>query len=480
MKAIILVLLSLFFSLYSYTQIDSFKKIIAISKNDTNKVKVHYHLSNELLYLNNSGEAIRYAKLGLLLASKLKFENGIIATQLLISRAYRKIPNYPAAIDALLEALKMAEQAKNRKGILLCYDELYNLNQSFENYQDAIDYTIKMKNEFYDVIKDSVTFNFSLLGDEDYRPMNFFLISRLGIMYKQMNKLDSALKYSRMAYEYGIANFGEHAQYDYATPYLLGSVESKLNNNSIALPYLKKSVAIAERAEDFFMLPLIYSDLAKIYKDTNERDSSFYYANKGYIAAQRSGMRKTVMDLGFMLASLYSNVDNTKAVVYFAQSNALRDSIFSQEKSQLVQKRIYEEKMRQKEMQIQKEKEEEERILYIQYAAIAIGIIVLLTIFILLSYSFIANEIVIKILGVSALLITFEFINLIIHPYIAEITHHSPVLMLLTLVAIAAILVPFHHKIEKWAIKKMVEKNKKIRLMAAKKTIEKLEEKPEG
>lgn len=43
--------------------------------------------------------------------------------------------------------------------------------------------------------------------------------------------------------------------------------------------------------------------------------------------------------------------------------------------------------------------------------------------------------------------------------------------MLLALVCIAALLVALHHKVEKWATAKLVEKNKKIRLEAAKKTI---------
>jgi len=36
-------------------------------------------------------------------------------------------------------------------------------------------------------------------------------------------------------------------------------------------------------------------------------------------------------------------------------------------------------------------------------------------------------------------------------------------------------LVPLHHKLEKWITKAMAEKNKQIRLDAAKKTIAKLE-----
>jgi hypothetical protein len=52
--------------------------------------------------------------------------------------------------------------------------------------------------------------------------------------------------------------------------------------------------------------------------------------------------------------------------------------------------------------------------------------------------------------------------------------------MLLALVCIAALLVPLHHKLEKWATHKLVEKNKAIRLAAAKKTIEELEKPGSG
>jgi hypothetical protein len=39
-----------------------------------------------------------------------------------------------------------------------------------------------------------------------------------------------------------------------------------------------------------------------------------------------------------------------------------------------------------------------------------------------------------------------------------QVTHHSPVLMLLALVCIAALLVPMHHRAEKWATVKPAEK----------------------
>jgi CDP-diglyceride synthetase len=94
-----------------------------------------------------------------------------------------------------------------------------------------------------------------------------------------------------------------------------------------------------------------------------------------------------------------------------------------------------------------------------------------------LSRSIVVNEKWISFFGILGLLIVFEFINLLIHPFLEDVTHHSPIIMLLCLVALASLLIPLHHKLEKWIKEKMIEKNKAIRLANAKKTIEQLEDK---
>jgi hypothetical protein len=87
----------------------------------------------------------------------------------------------------------------------------------------------------------------------------------------------------------------------------------------------------------------------------------------------------------------------------------------------------------------------------------------------------VANQKLISFFGVLGLLVVFEFINLVIHPWLAAVTHESPILMLLALVFIDSLLIPLHHRLEHWIKERMIEKNKAIRLAAAKKTIEKLE-----
>lgn len=152
----------------------------------------------------------------------------------------------------------------------------------------------------------------------------------------------------------------------------------------------------------------------------------------------------------------YSSKNNDLALQYASLYISVSDSLANVNKEQEVIK-------------------QQERKQNIQYALLALGIITFIITFLLLSRRHITNTKLIQFLGVVALLLVFEFLNLLLHPFLERITNHSPALMLLALVCIAALLVPLHHKLEKWATHKLVEKNKAIRLAAAKKTIEQLE-----
>ena len=151
-----------------------------------------------------------------------------------------------------------------------------------------------------------------------------------------------------------------------------------------------------------------------------------------------------------------------------------RDSIFSREKINRLQTLEFNEQLRQRDLSSAKIAAYEERKQNIQYALIALGLVTFIILFLLLSRSFIKSTKLITFFGVVALLLVFEFLNLLLHPFLVKVTHHSPIFMLLTLVCIAALLVPLHHKLEKWTTTKLVEKNKEVRLSSAKKTIEKL------
>ena len=153
----------------------------------------------------------------------------------------------------------------------------------------------------------------------------------------------------------------------------------------------------------------------------------------------------------------------------------LLDSLNDHAKITSFENQTFLEQVRQQEKEQAQAKLKENRKQNIQYAFIVVGIITFVILFLLLSHSIIVNEKIISFFGVLGLLVVFEFINLLIHPSLAAYTHESPVLMLLALVIIASLLIPLHHRLEKWIKEKMTKKNTRIRVQAARKTIEKLE-----
>jgi hypothetical protein len=176
------------------------------------------------------------------------------------------------------------------------------------------------------------------------------------------------------------------------------------------------------------------------------------------------------------LRRVYESLRQTDSAYYFSCiESSINASIFSQNNINKIQDLAFKEQLRIIEEESKQAAEAQDRKQNIQYASIAFGLITFIILFLLLSRSVITNTKAIRFLGVIALLIVFEFLNLLLHPFLERATHHSPVLILLALVCIAALLVPLHHRTEKWATAKLVEKNKQIRLAAAKKTIEQLE-----
>jgi hypothetical protein len=47
----------------------------------------------------------------------------------------------------------------------------------------------------------------------------------------------------------------------------------------------------------------------------------------------------------------------------------------------------------------------------------------------------------------------------LLHPFIAEKSHHSPLIEIVVFVGIAAIITPTHHKIQHWLLNKLAEYN---------------------
>ncbi len=298
-------------------------------------------------------------------------------------------------------------------------------------------------------------------------------VNDMGTIYLAMGKIDSALVYTQKAYEMAIKS---GINYWLTSTYLqFGSIHTAMKNSSLALNYWNLALNEANRIGSPKFVSTAYNAMAQFYYASNQPDSAKLYATRAISSVNNTAFYTLNVDPAKLLLNIYRNSNIDSAFKYSEIYRTANDSLFNIRTLQQAQLMAVEEEARLAELKFEEEKSDEARKTNLEYTFIAIGIVSFFMIFLVFSRSYITNPKIIEFLSVIALLIVFEFFNLLIHPLLERVTHHSPVLMLLALVLLAALLIPLHHKLEHWAVHKLIEKNKQSRLEAAKKTIEQLE-----
>ena len=461
MKKIILLLFVILSISYSNAQTgnrDSIKQLLQNDTEDTSRVLHLADLSFEYSE-SNPDTTMLLALEALSLARRIGFEKGVAVSLNRVGNAYNSLGNYPKAMEAYLQALKINEKIKNLDGIqrnLSNIGLLYNLQ---EDYRQALYYYFKAKP----------------LAEQlnNQRSLSIACVN-IAEAYYLLKIYDSATRYAQQAYDtaYKINYFRIVGN----SLHRLGTIHFERGQNNSALEHYRLSIPYTIKAKNDLRLSEIFLDIAKVFEKVSQKDSILFYASQSMILAKEKGFIKQVRDAVRFLSFYYRNLKNSDSAFFYQDASIVaNNSLFSQQKQRQLQTMAFDEKLRQQEIEAAELKAKAERNHNLQYAAIAVGLITFIILFLVLSRSIIVKQKFIEFFAILGLLAVFEFINLFIHPYLANITNNSPVLMLIILIAIGALLIPLHHKLEKWITNVMIEKNKKIRLEAARKTIANLE-----
>jgi len=286
--------------------------------------------------------------------------------------------------------------------------------------------------------------------------------------------LDSALYYARKADVLKVPGLDPFGYSNFQL--VLASVHAARGENDLAEPYFKRALAVADSSELPEPLLNAAAGYAKLLVGQGRAAEALGWARKGYEATEHTRqpgfLVKSIMALSDAFAA---NGMTDSSLVYSQLAHAWRDSLTAlQNKSQL-QNHLFTQELKDLEDAKAREEAREERSHNIQFGIIALIVITLGIFLLVLSRTAVVGAKAIKNLSLIALLLFFEFINLLVHPMLGEITHHSPLLLLLCMAAIAGLLIPLHHRMEHFITNMLVSKNNRVRLEAARRTIEELE-----
>jgi tetratricopeptide (TPR) repeat protein len=444
---------------YSQTpNLDTLLQKLSVEKNDSSR----FYLAFSGLTISETNPVLDMQNAEIILVHGQKNNDKICQVLGLgcLGYDYRAFGNTAKSLEYNLKAKVVAENTKDNRLI-----SVINLGLA-TNYLDLEDYP------------KAIAYNLTALEQASRVEVNIFTIMSnltMGEIYFTINKMDSALIYTQKAYELSMSTgITEYLGGIYGQ---LGSIQARLNNSTLALSYLNLALKEGFKINSPKYINMSYTAIAEYYFNNNQKDSAILYSKKAIAAVENTAFSTMIIKPSKLLLDIYRKTNVDSAFKYSEMHQMANDSLFSVKTIQQTQLMTFEDDLRQQELALEKIKEEERRNQNIQYALIALGIITFIILFLSLSRSFITSAKLIEFLGVMALLIVFEFFNLLLHPYLEGITNHTPVFMLLALVCVAAVIIPLHHRIEKWSTAKLVEKNKMIRLAKAKKTIEQLEEK---
>ena len=415
--------------------VDSLYQKLDKEKIDTNRVKLMCDIGYELR-VNDPEKALKITSEALLLTKKINYAVGQSKSLGTLAIIFRLIGNFPLALEYNLQRLKLVEKTNNQKNLAGVLSNIALVYVNLEEYKMALTYYYKADS----VIK-------QLDGVDDVK---FTITLNMGDVYDKLNINDSAFSYFTKSLN--IARQVKDNDYEGMSMIGLGNNYLKTEQYLLALANYKSGIVNLKLAENDDLLCEAYLGLATLFKKLNQKDSSLFYARESFSLAKKGGFLPRHLDAAKFLSTHFKEVKNIdSSFFYLNYVQNLNDSINSKSRIRESQVLSSNEQVRQLEIAenlalVKKERKQQLQLLFIAIFIPGFFIITLLLSRIKLHVR------LIKILGVLSLLILFEYLTLLLHPYVAELTNHTPVYEMLIFVSIAAILIPTHHRVENWLI----------------------------
>lgn len=405
--------------------IDSLTRLYQNATEDTLKIQYAYGLA---ALVKDPTAASGYVRDGERLAEKIHNRYYISYGKLCWAAIYGDQGNYPLSIKNDLEALKIAQEIGNAYLIMGAYDNLGNIYDDEKDEQKAIYYT-QQSIVWIKKMKDT-----SLLVDGYCHLSNY---------YDKLGQARQALVYNQKANELAEQT---HNDFIKGRAYVsIGHTYLLLKQPEVGLPFLHKALALL-KMQDMLSITYAYTFLSDYYTIAGPRDSAIRYTTKQLEVCKIMPYADGVLDAARKLARQYEGYDQQKAIYYYKTALDLDQQLFDSEKTRSFQNIITaDEQVRREEAEKQREAQQERKE-NLQLIAIAIFI----PVFILAIFRLRRTKLhrrVIDFLGVLSLLLVFEFITLLIHPFIERMTGNRPIFELIILVGLASILVPAHHEL---------------------------------
>jgi tetratricopeptide (TPR) repeat protein len=476
---------------YSRRSIDYYEKALALasdSKLEEEMAGVQLKLANIYLSVPDKDRALNYANQAFSLISTLANDSLRAEGYNTYGHVYRERNEKILSLRNYLQALRLAEEINNASLIRNCYLNLVKFYAGIEAYDKAIDYAMAAYRKLDEMTEKNVPYqrviDLNSLGNLYSAKKSYDLA--IGYFERSIGMADSLhyenLKmpaynsllnqYIRMkqpvkALEYFNSPRGRQLQnqlksYGFGSiiDQAYGVIYTEYGNYDSAIHAFNRARLFFEKTTNETNRMAFYTQLAVCYKKMGENDKAIDLLDQVRNWGQSAGMPEYVELAAQNLDTLYARKENFReARKYNSMYYLYKDSIAQMGKEkEIAQLEANDEQLRIARLQ-REESERKKRKNNIQYMSITIGIAALFVILAVLGM-FRVSPSTIRFIGFFSFLLLFEFIFLLFKKNINSITQGEPWKDLAFMIALAAILVPLHHWMEKKVLTYLTSHNR--------------------
>lgn len=463
---------------------DSLQTSLSSAKNDTNKVNILLDLGWAYFDEYNFDSCELYTQQAIQLAVKIKFTEGEASGFKLLGNCFLYQSEYLLARKYFNNSLSLYAQLNDKYWVAVLCSSIGGTYNYQGQWPEALKYylfSLKIFEELDNIAKVADVYN--NIGNIYYAQGKFKLSLRnyhaaVQIWKKQDDKEALALGYHNMAasyysmkdldnalknYQIGL-EFGLEVGYDavIAACYSgMGSVCDEQKQPQKALEYLLLSAEIQEKLGQKSITSYNYAIIGHVYTELKQFDSAQKYLNNALEISLSIGAKDVVRESYLQLSFLDSSSNDFENAFYnYRHYVQYRDSLHndsSTEKILELQSRYEFDK--EQILLEQKEKERVRKIIrrnVLEYTLILLGILLILGIVLSLGFIKVSNTVSRALIFISLMLV-FEFVLVLIDPYLDRYTKGEPIFKLLANISLASLIFPIHSFLEK-KLKKGIKK----------------------
>ncbi len=296
---------------YQLMDTDSLFAALKSEKNDTSRINIYLTLHNKFR-LSDFLVAKSYADTAYNLSHEIEWKKGIAQSAMQLGIAHSLTGQADKAIELLNESINYATEIQDMQSVGRCYMTLGNIQYDKSNYAEALPHYLNSFETF-----ESIKY---------YAGMSAALIW-VGIIYQFGQKdYDKAIETYKEADEYAILGSS-----DLNRSYILSNLatiyyETDQYDSSIA--YNFKSIAIKTRFNDTRGLSNTYSNLANCYFELKQYPEALEYYGKAFDIRKENSDSTGIANSLVNLGKVEFELDNfNKSIQYYQEGLAIATRI---------------------------------------------------------------------------------------------------------------------------------------------------------